>query len=136
MSNGAATPREMARRLLAHEVRGSNPPDVADAAERVCGKLEGQLVDLIGAKSYRAIVHRALRTAQTRFSFLRGIEVGGEGEECLKGLEQNVQGQDPDSMYQALETIVAGTLALLIDLIGEELALRRMRRGWPELWSG
>lgn len=125
--------RTIAERLLSHEAGGREHPVVlANAAEQVCRKLQGQLTVLIGPNGTRALLERGLRLARMEFPFLDGVAIGGREGDCLRGVQDTAQEQDPAQVSGGLAALLTHILDLLGGFIGHDLTLRLLRRGWPE----
>jgi len=125
---------EVARRLLTHEVgEGQDPEDLAKAAESACQKLYRQLAKLIGSAGFQALLLRAVSLAKAEFLFLKRVESEPEAGTCLKGLLESVQGRDPGVVKDSLIAMFANFISLLVTFIGEDLALRLVRKTWPEV---
>jgi len=132
--------RTLAAHILSHEAGGSSDPDeLADAAERVETRLRGRLSELIGLIGYTTLLARALRLAQLEIPALGQITVNpNSGEGGLSGVRAFVEvaGADNEGLRAAaagLTAILAHVIELLSIFIGEDLALRLVREGWPEI---
>ncbi len=126
--------RPLAARLLGHEAAGQKEaPELTDAAERICGKLYGELAPLIGIDGLTAIVAHALHLVQAEFPFLRGAKVERQPEDCLKGLRESAQGLEPAELRRGIVAFLASVVWLLATFIGEAMVLRLIARAWPDV---
>jgi hypothetical protein len=129
--------RERARRLLLHEAAGARGPrDVAAAAERVCGKLRGELTGLIGAGGVGALASRALRLAQRDFPQLDGVAGPNGHDGCYAGLVAALEGRSATEAEAAGVAVIEHFLGLLVSLVGEDLAMTPLLRLWPGIVGG
>lgn len=127
----------LAARLLEHEAGGQEEaPQLADAAERICEKLYGELTPLIGIDGLTAIFARALHLVQAEFPFLQGGKVELQSAACLKGLHQSSQGLEPAEVRRGIVTFLASLVWLLGTFIGEAMVLRLIARAWPDVSLG
>ena len=114
---------ELARRLLRHEAAGSREPvALAAAADRACEMLRDELETLVGPGGASALNRRARTLATREFPFL--------------DRETGKATQDPGEAEAANAAVLAHLVGLLVNLMGEELGLRPVRRIWPEVASG
>ena len=123
--------RDRAQRILAHEARGDkSPKGLAAAAERVCQRLGHHAGKAIGADAFDALFTRTLTLVRQDFPFLGTVSVKPQAH--LKGLGESVQEQPVRQAADAIVAVVATFLALLTDVIGEELSLALL----VEVWAG
>lgn len=114
---------ELARRLLRHEAAGSREPAaLAAAADRACEKLRDELETLVGPGGASALTRRARTLAGREFPFLVA--------------ETETVAPNPDEAEAANAAVLAHLVGLLVNLMGEELGLRPVRRVWPSVASG
>ena len=138
MTQVPAAARLLAQQILSHEAGGSTEPDVlTQAIERAEMRIRSQLSELIGLSGYAALIARALRLAQDEIPALEhvtiNIEKGG-----LNGIHDFMEVAQahvdyPRSAWAGLTAILAHVIGLLSTFIGEDLALRLIREGWPDL---
>jgi hypothetical protein len=112
--------RGLARRLLAASRTASDPP-VHDAVA-VCERLRIALTKFAGAEGFAALLRRALALARAEAPSLQSVKLGSNCH--MEGLDEVT----PD----AAVALAAHLLELLVTFIGEPLALRIMREGWPD----
>jgi hypothetical protein len=128
----------LALQLLLLEAGGSRKPAVlAKATMRVETRLHERLAGLIGLLGYTMLVARALHLAQIENPALKHVTVNLE-KGVLNGIQDfieaaKVRGGDPHAVEVGLISILAHIIALLSTFIGEDLTLRLVREGWPEL---
>ncbi|HWP49867.1 MAG TPA: hypothetical protein VNM22_22115 [Candidatus Limnocylindrales bacterium] len=134
MRQGSSGAKEMAQRLLTYEAGGlQGSEDLAKAADHACQKLYHQMVRLVGLAGFQALLMRSLNLAKTEFPFLRRVESEPQAGECLKGILEAVQDRDPVLVGEGLVAVLANFIGLLITFIGKDLALRLIRKTWPEV---
>jgi hypothetical protein len=125
------------RWLLSHEAQGSDSAaGLAGAGAGVLNKLEQSLAVLIGRRGARLLLTRALQAARARHAFLQTVQIDPQAGGLLTGLPESVAGLDPPEVCDGLVAVIAEALALLSDFVGVGLALRQVRRAWPELPRG
>ena len=131
-----ATPefRSLARSLLAHEAAGNHgPAEMAGATEEACEKLRRQLGKWVGSEGFRVVLDRALAIAKAEFSFLESVEIETQAGCRLKGLQESVRSQDPVEANLALVAVLASLIWLLGVFMSKDLAMRQVRRAWPDI---
>jgi hypothetical protein len=134
LSRSAATYTELATWLLAKETGGeTDPPRLANAAERVGQKLSQRLGKSVSAAGAQALVARALKIARAEFPFLEGVSAGATPEECFAGLRKRVLSIEVSEVRTGLVAVLGILLDLLVGFIGEGLTLRLVRDVWPDL---
>lgn len=132
MTDAAASPRHLAELLLSIEAKGASYPLRADDAfERVCSKLTAQLARVIGDLGARTVLLRAVAITRARFPFLDADPALGAGGR-LKAPAKSLGEQDP-AMEEALTSLLANVIGVLIDLLGLNLVYRHLSAAWPEL---
>ena len=132
MTDAAASPRHLAERLLSAEANHvSDPSRTADAFERACAKLTAQLARVIGDLGARSVLLRALSLTRARFPSLDN-DPALEAGECLEA-PAVLRGQDPAIAAEALTSLLANILNVLLDLLGPNLVYRLLSAAWPEL---
>lgn len=115
--------RDRALRLLLHEAHGDESAEaLAAAAERVCQHLSHQAGEVLGIDTFYALLARALTLVTPDFPFLGVVSVE-RSLARLMGLRESLQEQAPSQVADAGVAVVATFLALLADLIGEQLSL-------------
>jgi len=115
--------RKLAKLLVAME---NAAPTVAyeDLATcRVCEKLRQPLVHLVGIGGFRSLLQRALTLAQRESPALSRVEVLVDGS--MAGLEGDA--------VEAVPTLIAHLIQLLITFIGESLTRTLLQDIWPEI---
>jgi hypothetical protein len=100
-------------------------------------QIRSQLSELIGLSGYAALIARALHLAQAEVPALEhvtiNIEKGGLSgiHDFIEVAEAHVN--DPRPAWAGLTAILAHVIGLLSTFIGEDLALRLVSEGWPDL---
>jgi len=113
---------DVARRLLASEIKGQQgSKELANATERVWQRLRGHLSRLIGQDGSHALLSRSLRLAQRRFSLLQSVKAT-PGADCVEGLQETIQDQDPAAAFEMCIGIIESIIALFASFVGEGLA--------------
>jgi hypothetical protein len=127
-------PAEIARRLLDQEMGDlQDPAQVAEAGERICRKLHGQIAPLIGPRGFQAMVDYAMRGVAAQHPLLKEVQTGIGDDPCLKGLAEKARDSDPAQVSEALLAFFASFLTLVLRLFGESLGLSLLRSVLPEL---
>jgi len=123
-----------ARRLIMVEARDLDRPEaVAEAGERAWERLRRQMVILIGPEGFDALFARALALTRAEYPMLAGIHYEAANGYGLTGLRESAHEHAPTDLLDALVTVTAHFLAVLVRLIGADLVVRLMREAWPEL---
>ena len=112
--------QDLARRLLAASRAAADPP-VHDAVA-VCDTLRIALTKVAGADGFSALLRRALALARAEAPSLHGVKLGTNCH--MEGLEEVTS--------EGAVALAAHLLELLVTFIGEPLALRLVREGWPD----
>lgn len=139
MHEAAPETRDLAWRLLRQEAGGrEEAAALAEASERVCGRLRQRLVGLIGGVGFAALFGRALRLARAEFPILAGVTIEEGADGCLQGVREfaAAHAAEPAVAGDALAAILAHFIGLLITFIGEALSLRLIGESWPESARG
>jgi hypothetical protein len=122
--------RALAQRLLAMEAasKSTAQPPVHDAV-RVCEKLRISLTRFAGADGFAALMQRALTLARADAPSLQSVTLGPKGS--LEGLERLAVESSEAEVAHAAVAITTHLLWLLVTFVGEPIALRLLREGWP-----
>ena len=107
--------------------------DFVDAMERVCQALHVRLTPLLSAAGVNALLGRAITLAAREFPVLAGIGAIKAPDCSLGGLRDALDEQDPSGAADVLVAIFGNFLWLLVDFIGENLGLRKVREAWPDV---
>jgi len=119
--------RELAQRLLAHEVAAGKPSDAnSSAGLRVFEKLRHLLSTLVGSSGFRSLLARALTLAKAQDPHLSVTKIKPDGS--LEGL-RDVGKQDDAAEVM----LIAQLLGLLVTFIGESLMRSVLLDAWPDL---
>ncbi|HEU4556654.1 MAG TPA: hypothetical protein VFS20_02350 [Longimicrobium sp.] len=128
---------ELVRRLVRQEAGGSTDPEsLAAAVEGACRKLSGELETLVGRGGVAALIGRAVNLAKREFPFLGVVRLEADAPVALAGLRESLQGHDPAEAEAASVALLASLLAVLVNLLGEELGLRPVWNVWPSASPG
>jgi hypothetical protein len=95
---------------------------------RVCERLRVSLAQFVGADGFTALLRRALALARVEVPALQIARVTADGR--LEGIEE--AGGEAGSDVEAAITITAHFLGLLVTFVGQSLALRLMRKAFPD----
>lgn len=134
MGKVAPAMQELARQLLLDETGGRREPAALAAAfERAYARLHEQLAGLIGRAGFATLFARALRLAQGEHPTLAGLAVDDGAAAGLRGVREVAAGHDPAVAADALATVLAHFIWLLVTFIGEGLSMRLLRENWPGL---
>lgn len=123
---------EHVRRLLLGENGSPNAPGhTIAAAELALQRLREHLTRWMGADGFHAVVTRALANARVSHPLLAEVRIEPRTEVRLSELSGKAGAGDGE-LDESLVALVAGTLALLGRLIGDDLVMRLAHRAWPE----
>ncbi len=124
----------LARRLVMDEARGLDRPEaMAEAGERAWERLRRRLITLIGPEGCDALFARALALSRSDYPMLAGVHYEAASGYGLTGLQEIAREYAPTDVLDALVTVTAHFLAVLVRLIGADLVVRLIREAWPEL---
>lgn len=125
---------DLARRLLAQEGGGGQDSEEAvAAAEQVLRKLGEPVSLLVGRAGFHSLLARAVNLSASESPMLRGFEAERLQEDSLQGIRATLPGRDPAEVQEAMVSVVANFVWLLVTFIGRNLALRLVSDTWPEL---
>lgn len=128
MDTPSASIRELAIRLLVAEAsRSAGDKERPHEAERVCEKLRIELTRFAGADGFTALMRRSLARARAEVPALHGLTLRPDG--CFVGFEAALDGDG----NEAGAALTAHFLWLLVTFVGEPIAWRLVREGWPDL---
>ena len=128
---------DLAHRLLAQEGgEGQDSEEAVAAAGQVLRKLGEPLSLLVGRAGFHSLLARAVSLSASESPMLRGIEAERLKEDALEGLRAALPGRDPAQVTEAMVSVVANFVWLLVTFIGRNLALRLVSDAWPELPAG
>ena len=125
----------LARRIVEHEAGASDPSASAAAVEVACGRLENQLVDVLGSGGVSALLGRALHLAKRENPFLVGVALCGDSGVCFTGLAESLAARTAEEATAAAATVLTHVLELLVTLFGEELGMKPVQKLWPQQTS-
>jgi hypothetical protein len=133
MPNSAAPKlKQFARRLLAHEAALDDDASTHDpAALRVCERLQGTLIRLMGVGGFRSLFSRALTQAGEEVPWLRALHIKADGS--LEGLDELEAKLHPGVVADGEVVLVWRLVELLATFIGSPLTLRLLRNIWPKM---
>jgi hypothetical protein len=132
LGEGETETRGLAARFLAYERGDSVERAEVAAAEMVCSKLRDSLGPVIGDSGVHAVIVRAVKITQAEFPFVR-VTATPSQHECLAGLRESLDGNEPEQVAKALTALIANFLAVLDSLLGRELTRRLISSAWPDL---
>lgn len=134
MSQPALVPGELARGWLLAETerREPDPRALAEALDRLCGRLHTRLSLLVGKAGFAALLARALHLAQVTYLALTVVALDETGASCLRGATDFAATHPPQEVEAALTSILAHFIGLLVTFIGEALTVRLLGELWPE----
>ena len=90
-------------------------------------RLRQELGKLIGSAGFDVMLARSLVLARRTHPLLTGIMVVPGG--TLTGFDQTAR--DPGALQESMAAVVSHFIELLVNLIGEDLAMRLVRDVWP-----
>ena len=129
----AASPRELARRLIAREASESGPVNnPADAAHRACERVYRGLSLWLGENGAHALFLRALAQARSAHPAVREISLHAKSERRLDGVTEAIQTHGAKTVAAGLEAVLVGVLELLGRLLGADIATRLVVQTAPD----
>lgn len=128
--------RELARRIFAEEAGGDDAEAWIEVTDSVCAKLAGELLELIGPGGVDALLRRAVRLTRRDHPVLDGVRIVRDPDCRLQGLRDCLVGRDEEEIKSVVAGIVAHLVGLLSGFLGDDLALRPIRRIWPRTVDG
>ena len=133
---GHVARRRLARSVLArHAGATADATAVAAAASRAYDDLARVLAPVIGDVGVAALTDRAMHLAVGRYPWLPSSEPGAADIRFSKVIEALSRQDDPASAAEAAAAIFESILGLLATFIGEPLAARLVKQGWPDAVS-
>lgn len=119
--------------MLAREAAPSDTQEAQiAAAERVLGRLQEHLLRWFGPDGFHAVLSRALATARKGHPALTHVRIEPRSEARLTELAASAHAYRPAELRDALQTLVAATIALLSRLIGDDLVRRLLQDALPQ----
>lgn len=130
--------KDLAQRILAYEAGGKQDAGgLAGALDKACDKLHQHLSRLIGPAAVHVLVTRSLELAAAEHLFLEGVRsessFRGRTGDCLTGLQERAEGQEPSEVYDGLVMVLASILWLLTLMIGDDFAKHLFWQVWAEV---
>ncbi len=123
---------EVTSRLLALENSLRDGTELGNsAANHVCEKLRGPLIQFIGLGGYRSLLSRALALAGSEVPWLRLLHIKANGS--LEGFEEDPAVRQSDDLAQGEIALVSHLLRLLTTLIGPAITTGLLRDFWPTI---
>lgn len=127
----------LARLLILFETPAPNGTDaVVNTGEHAWNRLEQRLTTLIGPAGFAALATRALALARPRHPVLASFTYGTTHGARLDGLRAGARAPvttDACDVLDALVSLTAHFLSVLIRLIGADLVVHLVQQAWPEL---
>ena len=121
---GPATPRDVARQLLARDfIGGEEPAATVAGLKRTCARVSANLRRSVGDDGHDAMFTRAINRAQTAHPALRDIQRAGDAGIRLDGLTAGVDRHGVATVAAAVEALLAALVELLAGLIGADMVL-------------
>ena len=131
-----ATPklRDFAERLISIEViESKSSASKRRAVFTVLDKLRPCLVQIVGDLGFRAVLSRALASANADVAWLRAVHVKPDGS--LEGLDELEAKVDPKEIAEGRVVLLAEFFGLLVELIGERLVLQLVHTAMPNVFK-
>lgn len=136
MASSSPAARSAAERLLARG-RGakalSASGDSLTIAEDVVGALASTLSRWFGVHGYHALITRALADVRLTHPAIATIRVRSPAEPALVGLADAGAVHGIDATLEAVTTVLATIVDLLVRLIGEDLAMNLVEQVMPDV---
>lgn len=118
----ASSPRNLARRLLAHEALAATSPQTKSATVCIYEKLRQQLSVTVGVHGFRVLASRALRLSKSEYPKLTAVRLMADG--TLDGLGEVECQTDENQNGEVGVVLIAQLLGLLMIFLGEPTTLR------------
>ena len=127
-----STSRDMARQLLAREIRGADQPDVVAAAiQRLCTRVSDNLRHSVGDDGYNALVARVLRRTEPEHPVLTDIRRVADSGIYLDRVSSGVESHGVAAVQAAVETLMTTLIDVLAGLIGADMVLNLLDHDDP-----
>ena len=126
MENPSASVRELATRLLELEAGGSRDAAHSHDAVRVIETLRASLTRFAGPDGFHVLMRRAIVLSRAEVPTLESVKVNPEGS--IEGIHEIAA-----NASEAVTTVIAHLLWLLMTFIGESMTMRLVREAWPEI---
>ena len=118
----ASSPRNLARRLLAHEaLAATTSPQTKSATVCIYEKLRQQLSVTVRAHGFQVLASRALKLSKSEYSKLSPVQLTADG--TLNGLDKVEWQTDEDQNDEVGVVLIAQLLGLFLIFLGEPLRL-------------
>ncbi len=119
--------------ISAHELgSAASPTELARAVEELFVRIHARVAGVVGTLGFQALMVRALHLAKTRHAWLDRVELTwGESSLAIKDLHALTAELGAEEIRAGASLLVEHLCALLARFIGEDLALRLLRREWP-----
>jgi len=128
MRSPSPSTRDLARRLLEASQAASGA--AAAPPEQVIDGLRTSLSRFAGSEGFASLLRRALTLATAEVPALASVRIEADGR--LQGLSQLDDEPGTSAKNEAVVTVAAHLLDLLITFIGESITLRLVREAWPD----
>jgi hypothetical protein len=130
MGRAASQIRNLASHLIFYESGDDNASQpTAPAAFFIIEKLRPNLVTLMGNGGFSLLLSRALTLAKRQVSWLGMLSVNASGD--LEGLAEALAQIDRDTFLKGRVALLAQSLGVLVDSIGEDMTLSVVHDIWP-----
>jgi hypothetical protein len=106
------------------------------AAERILGALQDELVRLVGATGFHALLDRSLHRAAAEQGFAVRTRPPAPPGDYMRTFNDNMSSVPPSGVRSALIAVLAELLSLLTRLIGADITAGLIQRTWPEAARG
>ncbi|WP_029527825.1 hypothetical protein [Polaromonas glacialis] len=124
--------RDFAERLILIGVKErESPASKPLAVFTVLDKLRPCLVQIVGDLGFRAVLSRALATANADVAWLHAVHVKPDGS--LEGLDELEAKVDSKEVAEGKVVLLAEFFGLLVALIGERLVLQLVHTAMPNV---
>jgi hypothetical protein len=133
---GAATRRELARRVLArHAGPAADATAIAAAASRAYDDLARALAPVIGDLGVAAMTDRALHLTTREYAWLPSRAPRSADTTFAQVIDVLNRQDDAAVAAAAAAAVFAAIIGLLATFIGEPLAARLVQQAWPDAVS-
>lgn len=102
------------------------------AAERILGALQDELVRLVGATGFHALLDRAFHRAAAEQGFAVRTRPQSSPPDYMRTFRDNMSSIPVTDVHGALIAVLAELLSLLTRLIGADITAGLVQRTWPD----
>lgn len=102
-----------------------------EAAERILAALQDELVRLVGATGFHALLDRSFHRAAARQGYTVHARPPSPATDYLRNFRDNMHSIPLTDTYGAMVAVLTELLSLLTRLIGADIVAGLVQRTWP-----